>query len=117
MTFTVAPNPYSPYATARSGLRHIFDLFPVEGALLPTLCGRLAVVPPVVTLIERPGEAADAPGVCPTCIAVAMGRPVADRGVQRTRCQDCTAWTAQGEWCAPCRQSLHRQWRERETGS
>ncbi|MEU9349048.1 hypothetical protein AB0D74_48410 [Streptomyces sp. NPDC048278] len=107
---TVQPNPYSPYATADPQVRHLFPtLFgpPTAGALLPTGCLELAVVP------DEPLEtdpAAELPaGVCPGCAAALRGIGVLDLR-PHTACRTCPGQTRYNELCAVCRAKAHELW-------
>jgi hypothetical protein len=114
MTETLTPNPYSPYATAQPGVRHIFTSSPfllgerVPWVLGTTACRNLAVVldEPVLPF----DKASSPPGICPTCLAAVRGQMVISAGEELTRCDLCRAKTRQGQWCSPCRESLHRAW-------
>ncbi|MFG2699550.1 hypothetical protein [Streptomyces sp. NPDC048386] len=108
---TVQPNPYSPYATADPRVRHLFPtLFgpPEAGALLPTGCRDLAVVPDEPQEIVPPAEQLPA-GVCPGCAAALRGLVVFDsRPV--AACRNCDGETRHNQLCAVCRADAHELW-------
>lgn len=118
MSARVAPNPFSPYADADPAYRHLvpglFGIAPPEGALSPTACGLMTVVPG-----SDLGDATDAlvdhrfndlpDGLCPRCVGVATGREREISGAPTT-CEECGSDTRHARWCALCRQDLHEQW-------
>ncbi|MEU9380017.1 hypothetical protein AB0D38_02955 [Streptomyces sp. NPDC048279] len=107
----VQPNPYSPYATADAGVRHLFPtLFgpPAAGALLPAGCLGLAVVPDEV--IEIDPAATDLPaGLCPGCVAALRGIAVVAPRTFKP-CRNCKGHTRHNELCAVCRAEAHELW-------
>jgi len=117
MPTLVPPNPYSPWADAMPGQRHIFavpELFvrpgvtPLPGMLASTSCGYLAVVPTDVIEIG-PDREAPVNG-CPTCFeAMHEGQPRELRG-EPMPCTDCGLSTRHTGLCALCRQDRHDQW-------
>jgi hypothetical protein len=113
VTGRIAPNPYSPYATAAAGVRHILPApflahDPVPGTLAPTACGDLAVVPDAPVEVH-PGE--DMPdGACRYCVDVMNGAALVLRTRQSARCATCGQWTPHDGKCALCRQSDHATW-------
>ena len=113
---TVAPNPYSPYATADPDSRHLIDgLFgpPEPGSLIPTACERLAVVPDEPLTAAGNAGPCWPEGICPECIraydAQMAGREYTDdRPV--TDCRECEGRTAHDGLCAECRLEKHEAW-------
>jgi len=114
----LTPNPYSPYADAHSGYRHLVVGFlgalPPAGSLAVAACGGMAVVPD-----GRLSDATDAlsrgslndlpPGLCPLCVAVATGERDEPSGV-RGICRECGTGSSHFDLCAVCRQELHDEW-------
>lgn len=117
MPETVTPNPYSPWADATPGQRHIFavpDLFvrvgasPVPGTLASTSCGRLAVVP--ADVIEIGPDREQPVNACQACFdAMREGRP-RELACEPMPCADCGATTRLTGLCVLCRQERHDQW-------
>ena len=108
---TPAPNPYSPYATADPGLRHLFPtLFgpPAPGALQPTGCYALAVVGDQP--IELDPTADQLPdGLCTECVAHMRGHDAPETR-PFTNCRGCGADTRHNSLCALCRAEAHELW-------
>lgn len=119
MSERLAPNPASPYADAKPNTRHLLPSLsvfgtPIPGKLVPTGCGRMAVVPtePLgdatdLLLAGRVGELP--PGLCADCIGVATGSENELPPVPGT-CRECGSGSSHGNLCALCRQELHEQW-------
>ena len=116
MPETVAPNPYSPYATADPERRHIIPVpalladlgaRPAPGALATTACGQLAVVPADVVLVE-PGAAFPAIA-CPPCLEAMAADRIDEPPREIELCPECDRPTPYG-LCIICRQERHDQW-------
>lgn len=112
-TNTVPPNPYSPYATAAPGLRHLIRLPeeygpPAPGRLLPAGCVELAVVPDDPTEID-PATTQLPDGLCPACVASLRGLPVSTDN-PRSLCRTCLTETRYNGLCELCRADAHQLW-------
>ncbi|MFF1717316.1 hypothetical protein [Streptomyces sp. NPDC058268] len=108
---TISPNPPSPYADADPRYRHILPTpaslgAPPPGVLLPTACGRLAVVPG-----EPLRVAADLlpAGLCPACLAALHGKELPEDIRPVSTC-GCGLNTEHDGLCALCRQDRHAVW-------
>lgn len=112
----IAPNPYSPYATADSNSRHLIDGFfgpPIPAGLIPTACERLAVVPDEPLNVAGIAGPSWPEGMCGECISaydaqIAGREYVDDRPV--TDCRECESQTRHDGLCALCRQEKHDAW-------
>lgn len=120
----VDPNPYSPFATADTDLRHLIPvpLFfpaPVPGRLALTGCGRMAVVPPKVGRIRE--ELRLVPGGCAPCfdtmaaLAAGAGAGMFAPGLPPAICGTCRSPSSQGAMCAICRAEAHAAWTGQRT--
>ena len=116
MTETVAPNPYSPYATADPERRHALPVpallaasgaTPAPGTLALTSCGQLAVVPADVILVE-PG-ATFPPIACPPCLEALAADRIDEPPREIELCPECDRPTPYG-LCILCRQERHDAW-------
>ena len=117
MPTVLPPNPYSPWADAMPGQRHIFavpehiaaaSITPLPGTLHHTSCGFLAVVPTDVLEIDAHREVPV--NTCPGCFeAMRAGVPRALR-CEPMPCTDCGATTLHTGLCALCRQERHDEW-------
>ncbi|MEV0691808.1 hypothetical protein [Streptomyces sp. NPDC050388] len=110
---TVTPNPHSPYANADPNYRHIFGTFvlfgdPEPGALTPTACKRLAVVPEEPLQNPNEGDGTLPEGLCPGCVSVMQGGRAEKSDT--AECGECDAATWHGELCALCRIAKHDEW-------
>lgn len=111
---TIAPNPLSPYADADPAYRHMVAVLlpglcgdPAAGALLPTACERLAVVPDEP--LTDPEECDTLPdGLCPECVRVVGGGKPPTYPV--TNCRDCGCFTDHDGLCSGCRRDRHEEW-------
>ncbi|SDH67916.1 protein of unknown function [Sinosporangium album] len=109
----LAPNPYSPYATADPATRHVFPalfgIAPQPNVLALAACEQLAVVP-AEPLIDADPSALPA-GLCPTCVDAVKDCPPPRRGGQVAACRFCEMQTTHdGAVCALCRQEFHDDW-------
>jgi hypothetical protein len=111
----ITPNPYSPYADAEPGKRHLFaipvfviEVPPQPGELLPTGCGRLAVVPDDVR--ETTPDAAIPDGVCERCTAALRNDAPLKDDRPLTPCAQCARPTSYDGLCTACRYHAHEQW-------
>jgi hypothetical protein len=109
---TVAPNPYSPYATADLRLRHLFPSFfgpPTPGTLVWTGCDRLAVVPDAPPTEIFPGHSLPE-GFCPACVEAMNSEGDDQRPLPSGQCADCGSGTVFDSLCGFCRMELHEEW-------
>ncbi|MEU1827164.1 hypothetical protein ABZ502_32650 [Streptomyces abikoensis] len=114
----VTPNPQSPFADADSRYRHILPApaalgAPHPGALLPTACDRLAVVPEEPLRLADDGELPA--GICPAWLASLHGEelPADVRPISTCSCGENTDHDG---LCAECRHDRHEAWWAARTG-
>lgn len=112
---TITPNPYSPFADADPGKRHVFampafliQVPPQPGELLVTGCSRLAVVPDEVQ--EKTPSAEIPDGVCDLCVAALRSDTILEDARPLSACGDCGGPTRHDGLCALCRRRKHEQW-------
>lgn len=112
MSTRVAPNPYSPYADANPGTRHLipaptFFPDPTPGALIPAACGGMAVVPEEPLQLVPYSDLPD--GLCPACAAEMRGEHT-EPAAPVAECRECGSDTRHVDLCALCRQEKHDEW-------